>query len=79
MLTTNTESIPLRHLQKGQTAVIEEIAGSTQEVARLTAMGFIAGAVVRMLCPGCACALQLGDSRMVMRGDSLGAIRVSPI
>ena len=69
--------VSLGQLKTGQTAVIEEVAGSPQEVSKLSSLGFVAGAIVRMLCPGCACALQLGDARMVLRCEQTRSIQVS--
>lgn len=77
MLTTDT--MPLGQLKKGQTAIIEEVVGTPQEVSKLSALGFVAGAIVRMLTPGCACALQLGDTRLVLRCEQSRSIQVSPL
>ena len=72
-----SECLSLRDLRQGQTAVVEEVAPHSCECARLGALGFRPGAVVKVLTPGNSCAVQLGDSRLVLRGEMTSAIQVS--
>ena len=78
-MTFQTNAVPLAHLAKGQTAVIEEVQGKAEELNRLHSMGFCAGTLVRMLCPGRCCAVQVGDCRVVLRGKELSNILVSAL
>jgi len=62
-----------------QDAIVEELCGSTEICERLGALGFCTGALVRVLQPGKPCAVQVGDARVVLRGEHLEAIRVSAL
>ena len=73
------ELVPLSQLKKGECAVIEEICGSAEECARLSAMGFCCGSFVRVLTPGSPCALVVGDTRVVLRSEQTTAIQVCPV
>ena len=78
-MNVQTELRPLSTLKKGECAVIEDICGSEEECARLSAMGFCCGTFVRMLAPGTPCALVVGETRVVLRGEQTTAIQVSII
>jgi Fe2+ transport system protein FeoA len=70
------ETICLGQLGRGQVAVVEELRGCPKSCERLAAMGFCAGALVRMLCPGSPCAVQVGECRLTLRGAHLENIQV---
>lgn len=70
--------VALHQLARGQSGVIEELCGAHCLCERLAAMGLCVGATVRMLsAPGSACAVQVGTSRVVLRGHPLEAVRVA--
>lgn len=69
----------LSAMRAGDMAVVEEVCGCSQDCQRLAAMGLCCGALVRMLSPGNPCAIQVGDARVVIRGDHSEAVRVSPL
>jgi Fe2+ transport system protein FeoA len=78
-MTFQTDLLPLSSLQKGQMALIEEINGDNAEVEKLCAMGFRVGAMVKKLCAGRCCAVQVEETRVVLRCDQLSQILVSPL
>ena len=74
-----TENLPLSSLRRGQTAVVEEISGDSGEIEKLCTMGLCVGSLVRVLCAGRCCAVQVGETRMMLRCDQLKNILVSPL
>jgi Fe2+ transport system protein FeoA len=75
-----TELLPLGILRAGQQAIVEEICvGCEREASRLAAMGFVPGAMVRMMSAGRGVAVQVGEARLVLRGEQLQGIMVSPL
>ncbi len=70
---------PIHCLKPGDCAVIEEVRACEAECHRLASMGFGVGCLVRMLMPGSPCAVQVGDCRVMLRGEHLDAIHVSLI
>lgn len=74
----STRCMALRELARGQSAVIADLCGAECLCERLAAMGFAVGTTVRMItAPGDSCAVQVGESRVVLRGHPLEAVRVS--
>jgi Fe2+ transport system protein FeoA len=69
----------LGQLARGQFAVVENLLGCPENCERLAAMGFCAGALIRMVCPGSPCAVQVGQCRLTLRGSHLDAIQVCPV
>ena len=70
--------LALHELARGQSGVIEDLCGEHCLCERLAAMGFSVGAPVRMLSAGGASrAVQVGESRVVLRGHPLEAVRVA--
>lgn len=70
--------LPLARLKSGQTAVVEDVCcGNPDDNHRLASMGFRCGALVCMVAAGCPCAVQVGETRIMLRGSHTEAIRVS--
>lgn len=69
----------LRTLRAGQLAVVEELCGCDDECQQLASMGFCAGALIRMITDGSPCAVQVGESRVMLRGSHTDAVRVCPL
>ena len=42
-------------------------------------MGFACGALIRMITDGSPCAVQVGESRVMLRGSHTETVRVSPL
>ncbi len=61
--------IPLEYLNAGQWADIADVAGEAGWVARLAEMGVRIGSRLQVLQGGSPCLLQVGDSRLSLRGD----------
>lgn len=74
-----TALLSLPQLANGEVAIVEEIAGEPEMACRLASMGLCPGALVRMVMPGCPCAVQVGESRLMLRGEDLCAIRIAPL
>jgi Fe2+ transport system protein FeoA len=69
---------PLKTLRRGQSAIVEDVCGPSCVCERLSALGFTAGAMVRMITGGRrSAAVQVGETRVVLRGEPLEAIQVS--
>ena len=69
----------LKDLRAGELGIVEEIDECCGEFCQLAALGLCRGALVRMMSPGKTCAVQVGESRLMLRGDQISAIRVTPL
>jgi Fe2+ transport system protein FeoA len=78
-MNTLETALSLKALKQGQSAVIEHVCASADECSRLAAMGFCCGALVHMLAPGSPCAVQVGETRVMLRGSHTDAIKVTPL
>lgn len=74
-----TELIPLEYLHTGQWADVAHVAGEPGWVGRLAEMGVRIGSRLCVLQGGSPCLLQIGDSRLSLRGDMATQILVRPI
>lgn len=72
-------TMPLHRLGRGQVGVVEHVCGSSDDCARLASMGLCCGALIQMLVPGAPCAVQVGETRLMLRGDHCDAIKVAPL
>lgn len=68
--------VPLETLRTGESGRIHDIHGQSDLVGRLEEMGFRAGALVRMLRPGCPCIIALEDHRLSFRGEQAAFVLV---
>ena len=74
-----TDVLPLELLNSGEWADIAEVTGDTCWVTRLAELGVRAGNRLRVLQGGSPCLLQVGESRLSLRGDCLMQILVRPL
>ena len=73
------ELMPLEFLHAGAWADVAEVTGEQGWVTRLGEMGVRIGSRLRVLQPGSPCLLQVGESRLSLRGDCLMQILVRPV
>lgn len=71
--------IPLELLSCGVAAEIAEVLGDPAWVGRLAELGLRHGSQIRMLQSGSPCILQIGGTRLSLRGDLAMQILVRPL
>jgi ferrous iron transport protein A len=78
--TVNLETLlPLEYLRPGEWADVAEVNGDPGWVCRLAELGVRAGSRLRLLQTGWPCLLQIGGSRLSLRGDDGTQILVRPV
>ena len=60
-------------------AVIEAVEGRAEVCQCLSVLGLTTGTCIRVLMGGAPCAVEVGDSRVVLRGEHARAVRVTPL
>jgi Fe2+ transport system protein FeoA len=73
------ELLPLEYLHTGDWADIADVAGESGWVSRLAELGVRVGSRLRVLQSGSPCLLQVGESRLSLRGDWATQILVRPV
>ncbi|HZZ79605.1 MAG TPA: FeoA family protein [Gemmataceae bacterium] len=73
------ELLPLEFLNAGAWADVADVTGEPGWVTRLAEMGVRIGSRLRVLQPGSPCLLQVGESRLSLRGDWTMQILVRPV
>jgi Fe2+ transport system protein FeoA len=71
--------LPLEMLRPGEWADVAELHGEPAWIGRMTELGLGIGSRLRMVQCGRPCLLQVGDSRLSLRGDWAVQILVRPI
>lgn len=71
--------LPLEMLRRGEVADIAEVHGEPCWVGRMAELGVRIGSRLRVLQPGSPCVLEVGSSRLSLRGDCTAQILVRPI
>ncbi|HWG47732.1 MAG TPA: FeoA family protein [Gemmataceae bacterium] len=71
--------LPLELLRSGEWADVAEVTGEPSWVGRLAELGVRAGSRLRMLQAGWPCLLQIGGSRLSLRGERGVQILVRPV
>lgn len=71
-------SVSLEQLKTGDRATISALAGSDQEVARLSALGLRGGAQIEVVRQGRTCIVQLEQTRLCLRPNRQTKIYVCP-
>ncbi len=71
--------LPVEFLSPGEWADVAEVMGEATWVGRMAELGVRAGSRLRVLRPGCPCLLQVGNSRLSVRGESAMQILVRPV
>lgn len=74
-----TDLMPLEFLSAGEWADIADVSGEPGWVSRLAELGVRIGCRLRVLQPGSPCLLQVGESRLSLRGDVAMQILVRPV
>ena len=75
----HTDLLPLELLNTGEWADIAEVTGEPCWVTRLAELGVRCGCRLRVLQAGSPCLLQIGESRLSLRGACLMQILVRPV
>jgi Fe2+ transport system protein FeoA len=71
--------LPLEALNAGEWADIADVSGEPGWVGRMAELGLRIGSRLRVLQPGSPCLLQVGDTRLSLRGDWALQILVRPV
>ena len=71
--------LPLEYLGSGEWAEVAEVSGEPGWVNRLAELGLRCGSRLRVLQAGQPCLLQVGESRLSLRGEDLMQILVRPV
>jgi ferrous iron transport protein A len=71
--------LPLDLLNTGDSGDIAEVSGEPAWVNRLAELGLRAGCRLRVLRAGSPCLLQIGESRLSLRGENAMQILVRPV
>lgn len=71
--------LPLELLRPGEWADVAEVNGEATWVSRLAELGLRAGSRLRLLQAGWPCLLQIGGSRLSLRGEQGTQILVRPV
>jgi ferrous iron transport protein A len=71
--------LPLECLRPGEWADVAEVTGEPGWVARLADLGVRTGCRLLLLQPGWPCLLQMGGSRLSLRGEEGTRILVRPV
>jgi ferrous iron transport protein A len=73
------ELLPLEFLHAGAWADVADVTGEPGWVSRLAEMGVRIGCRLHVLQAGSPCLLQIGESRLSLRGDLATQILVRPV
>ena len=68
--------LPLLAIERDEVAVIQSLAGPGPLRARLEELGLLPGARVRIVANGSPCILEVGQTRLCLRGEEADAILV---
>jgi ferrous iron transport protein A len=71
--------LPLELLGGGEWADVAEVSGEPTWVGRMAELGVRTGSRLRVLQPGNPCLLQVGGSRLSLRGEYAFQILVRPV
>lgn len=71
--------LPLELLRPGEWADVAEVTGEPTWVSRLAELGLRTGSRLRLLQAGWPCLLQIGCSRLSLRGEQGSQILVRPV
>lgn len=71
-------ALPLEFLSAGEWADVAEVTGEPAWIGRMAELGVRAGTRLRLLQPGSPCLVQVGGTRLSLRGDLAMQILVAP-
>ena len=75
----HADLLPLELLECGAWADVAEVSGEAAWVGRMAELGLGVGSRLRIVQPGSPCLLQVGGSRLSLRGESATQILVRPV
>jgi len=75
----HADLLPLEMLESGEWADVAEVSGEAAWVGRMAELGLGLGSRLRVLQSGSPCLLQVGGSRLSLRGESTTQILVKPV
>jgi Fe2+ transport system protein FeoA len=75
----NIDLLPLEYLRPGEWADVAEVHGEPGWVGRLAELGVRIGCRLQVLRGGYPCLLQVGGSRLSLRGEETMKILVRPL
>lgn len=70
--------LPLRLLQCGEVAQIEQVVGQDDQIHRLQELGLRSGVAVEMVQPGSPCIVRVADQKLCFREGDVFGILVRP-
>lgn len=71
--------LPLEWMTNGAWVDVAEVHGDPSWVGRMAELGIRTGSRMRILQAGSPCLLQIGESRLSLRGDCTMKIMVRPV
>jgi len=71
--------MPLEYLPSGQWADVEDVGGEPGWVSRMAELGVRIGTRIRVLQAGSPCILEVGPSRLSLRGEDSFQVLVRPL
>ncbi len=71
--------LPLESLHPGEWGEVAEVAGEPGWIVRMAELGIRTGCRLRVLRPGSPCLLQVGGSRLSLRGGGHSWILIRPL
>jgi ferrous iron transport protein A len=70
---------PLESVAAGEWAEVEEVTGEAGWVSRMAELGLRIGSRLQVVSQGSPCLLQIGCTRLSLRGESSSQILVRPL
>jgi Fe2+ transport system protein FeoA len=71
--------MPLEYVPCGHWADVEQIGGEPNWIGRMAELGVRVGTRIRVLQPGSPCILEIGQSRLSLRGEESFQVLVRPL
>ena len=71
--------LPVEYLASGEWADVAEVQGEPGWVGRLAELGIRSGCRLQVVRSGHPCLLQIGGSRLSLRGDGATTVLVRPV
>lgn len=72
------KAVRIQELAQGDQAVVTQVSGHDDDLARLCALGFRSGIRIQIVRSGQPCIVQLEETRLCLRPDSTLRILVAP-
>jgi ferrous iron transport protein A len=75
----DSQLLPLEMLNPGEWADVAQVTGEPSWIGRMAELGLSIGSRLRMLQAGSPCLLQVGETRVSVRGTGALQILVAPL